>query len=116
MNPRMWAHPATQANAATLRARGVELVGPEEGEMAEGELGVGRMSEPEEIVARVQELLSAPGQARGMAGRAFAREARARHRRRNPRAARRRALRRQPLVAGAWASRSQRRLDAAAPT
>ncbi len=57
MNPRMWAHPATQANAATLRERGVELIGPDEGETAEGELGVGRMSEPEEICERVQELL-----------------------------------------------------------
>jgi len=60
MNPRMWAHPATQANAATLRDRGVELIGPDEGETAEGELGLGRMSEPEEIFERVQELLGAP--------------------------------------------------------
>src|SRR6186997_2250159 len=59
MNPRMWAHPATQANAATLRERGVELIGPDEGETAEGEVGVGRMSEPEEILERVQELLGA---------------------------------------------------------
>jgi phosphopantothenoylcysteine decarboxylase / phosphopantothenate---cysteine ligase len=59
MNPRMWAHPATQANAATLRERGVELIGPDEGETAEGELGVGRMAEPEEIFTRVQELLGA---------------------------------------------------------
>jgi phosphopantothenoylcysteine decarboxylase/phosphopantothenate--cysteine ligase len=59
MNPRMWAHPATQANAATLRERGVELIGPDEGETAEGELGVGRMAEPEEILERVQELLGA---------------------------------------------------------
>ncbi len=59
MNPRMWAHAATQANAATLRERGVELIGPDEGETAEGELGVGRMTEPEEIFARVQELLGA---------------------------------------------------------
>jgi phosphopantothenoylcysteine decarboxylase/phosphopantothenate--cysteine ligase len=59
MNPRMWAHPATQANAATLRERGVELIGPDEGETAEGELGVGRMTEPEEIFERVQELLGA---------------------------------------------------------
>jgi phosphopantothenoylcysteine decarboxylase/phosphopantothenate--cysteine ligase len=57
MNPRMWAHPATQGNAATLRERGVELIGPDEGETAEGELGVGRMAEPEEIFDRVQELL-----------------------------------------------------------
>jgi phosphopantothenoylcysteine decarboxylase/phosphopantothenate--cysteine ligase len=59
MNPRMWAHPATQANAATLRERGVELIGPDEGETAEGELGVGRMAEPEEIFQCVQELLGA---------------------------------------------------------
>jgi phosphopantothenoylcysteine decarboxylase / phosphopantothenate---cysteine ligase len=60
MNPRMWAHPATQANVAVLAARGVELVGPDEGEMAEGEWGVGRMSEPEEIAARCEELLAQP--------------------------------------------------------
>jgi phosphopantothenoylcysteine decarboxylase / phosphopantothenate---cysteine ligase len=59
MSPRMWAHPATQANAATLRERGVELIGPDEGETAEGELGVGRMAEPEEIFARARELLGA---------------------------------------------------------
>jgi phosphopantothenoylcysteine decarboxylase/phosphopantothenate--cysteine ligase len=58
MNSRMWAHPATQANVATLQARGVELVGPVEGELAEGEVGVGRMAEPEEIAVRVEELLS----------------------------------------------------------
>jgi phosphopantothenoylcysteine decarboxylase/phosphopantothenate--cysteine ligase len=57
MNPRMWAHPATQANATTLRERGIEVIGPDEGETAEGEFGVGRMAEPEEIFARAQELL-----------------------------------------------------------
>ena len=46
MNPRMWSHPATRRNARTLGARGVELVGPDEGETAEGEWGVGRMAEP----------------------------------------------------------------------
>jgi phosphopantothenoylcysteine decarboxylase / phosphopantothenate---cysteine ligase len=60
MNTRMWQHPATQANVAILRARGVELVGPAEGELAEGEEGVGRMAEPEEIVARIEAVL-APG-------------------------------------------------------
>jgi phosphopantothenoylcysteine decarboxylase/phosphopantothenate--cysteine ligase len=60
MNPRMWAHPATRENVDALRARGVELVGPDEGEMAEGEWGVGRLAEPEEIAARVAQLL-APG-------------------------------------------------------
>src|SRR5690349_64671 len=60
MNPRMWAHAATRANVETLRARGVEFVGPDEGEMAEGEWGVGRLAEPEEIAARISQLL-APG-------------------------------------------------------
>jgi phosphopantothenoylcysteine decarboxylase / phosphopantothenate---cysteine ligase len=57
MNVRMWEHPATQANAAAVRERGVELIGPEEGELAEGESGLGRMSEPEAIFARSRELL-----------------------------------------------------------
>jgi phosphopantothenoylcysteine decarboxylase / phosphopantothenate---cysteine ligase len=60
MNPRMWVHPATRANVETLIARGVELVGPDDGEMAEGEWGLGRLAEPEEIFACVQALL-APG-------------------------------------------------------
>jgi phosphopantothenoylcysteine decarboxylase/phosphopantothenate--cysteine ligase len=58
MNPRMWSHPATRANAETLRARGVALVGPDEGETAEGELGVGRMAEPDEILRAATTLLS----------------------------------------------------------
>lgn len=58
MNVRMWEHPATQTNVAVLRARGVELVGPVEGELAEGETGIGRMAEPEEIAARVEALLA----------------------------------------------------------
>jgi phosphopantothenoylcysteine decarboxylase/phosphopantothenate--cysteine ligase len=58
MNPRMWAHPAARANVEALRSRGVELIGPDEGEMAEGEWGVGRMAEPEEIAARVEALLN----------------------------------------------------------
>jgi phosphopantothenoylcysteine decarboxylase/phosphopantothenate--cysteine ligase len=66
MNTRMWQHPATQANVATLRERGVQFVGPAEGELAEGEEGVGRMAEPEEIHARVEELLRGePGPLRG---------------------------------------------------
>jgi phosphopantothenoylcysteine decarboxylase/phosphopantothenate--cysteine ligase len=59
MNPRMWSHPATRANVEALRARGVVLVGPDEGETAEGELGVGRMAEPEEIFAAARALLLA---------------------------------------------------------
>jgi phosphopantothenoylcysteine decarboxylase / phosphopantothenate---cysteine ligase len=58
MNDRMWSHPATQANAELLRARGVEFVGPAEGELAEGGSGVGRMAEPREIADRIGELLS----------------------------------------------------------
>jgi phosphopantothenoylcysteine decarboxylase / phosphopantothenate---cysteine ligase len=64
MNVRMWEHPATQANARLLAERGIELLGPEAGELAEGEHGPGRMAEPETIYARVQELLS-EGQASG---------------------------------------------------
>jgi phosphopantothenoylcysteine decarboxylase/phosphopantothenate--cysteine ligase len=64
MNPRMWSHPATQANVALLRERGVELMGPEEGELAEGGTGVGRMAEPEVIAARCEELLG-PGSLAG---------------------------------------------------
>ena len=60
MNPRMWSHPATRANVETLARRGVELVGPDEGELAEGEWGVGRMAEPGEIASRVARLLE-PG-------------------------------------------------------
>ncbi len=60
MNHRMWSHPATQANVATLLERGVELIGPEEGELAEGESGLGRMSEPEEIFRRAKQLLGPP--------------------------------------------------------
>jgi phosphopantothenoylcysteine decarboxylase / phosphopantothenate---cysteine ligase len=59
MNPRMWANKATQHNLAQLVARGVTLVGPNEGEMAEAdERGVGRMAEPLEIAAAVQKLLT----------------------------------------------------------
>lgn len=64
MNPRMWAHPATQANVSALVARGVELVGPVEGELAEGEEGLGRMAEPEEILARIESLLGDRSRAR----------------------------------------------------
>jgi len=57
MNVRMWLHPATQRNLATLRADGVAVVGPNEGPMAEAETGPGRMAEPLEIVAAVENLL-----------------------------------------------------------
>lgn len=57
MNTGMWEHPATRANIAVLRERGVHVVGPVAGELAEGEVGMGRMSEPAEIVARALALL-----------------------------------------------------------
>jgi phosphopantothenoylcysteine decarboxylase/phosphopantothenate--cysteine ligase len=65
MNPRMWRNRATQANVEALEARGVELVGPEEGDTAEGEVGVGRMSEPAEIFERASSLLEKRDQLRG---------------------------------------------------
>ena len=65
MNVRMWEHRATQENAAVLRRRGVEIIGPAEGELAEGEVGEGRMVEPDEIAARIAELLGAPANAAG---------------------------------------------------
>src|SRR6056297_2616421 len=57
MNVRMWQHPATQRNIATLKADGIGFVGPESGDMACGEHGPGRMSEPLEIVAAVERAL-----------------------------------------------------------
>lgn len=53
MNCRMWDHPATRANVATLAARGVHFVGPEAGDLACGDTGPGRMAEPEAIVAAI---------------------------------------------------------------
>ncbi|CAD0184029.1 DNA/pantothenate metabolism flavoprotein [Ruegeria sp. THAF57] len=54
MNVRMWDHPATQRNLQTLKSDGVGFVGPNEGDMACGEYGPGRMSEPLEIVAAIE--------------------------------------------------------------
>lgn len=51
MNHVMWRHPATQANVETLRGRGVQVIGPNDGPLAEGESGPGRMAEPGEILA-----------------------------------------------------------------
>jgi phosphopantothenoylcysteine decarboxylase / phosphopantothenate---cysteine ligase len=58
MNLMMWAHPATQANLATLDARGVVRIGPGSGELACGEVGSGRMAEPLEIVAVIERMLN----------------------------------------------------------
>jgi len=57
MNSRLWEHPAVQRNAQALKDFGVEFLGPETGHLACEEEGVGRMAEPEAIVARVLELL-----------------------------------------------------------
>ena len=67
MNPRMWASPATQANAALLRARGAVLVGPAAGDTAEGEQGVGRMAEPAAIAEAIEAALrvASPSALRG---------------------------------------------------
>jgi phosphopantothenoylcysteine decarboxylase/phosphopantothenate--cysteine ligase len=59
MNVRMWEHPATQRNIATLKADGVRFVGPNDGNMACGEFGPGRMSEPLEIVSAICAALTA---------------------------------------------------------
>ncbi len=65
MNARMWANPATQENVRTLRERGAQIVGPEEGELGEGGTGVGRMSEPEAIFERCRQVLAASGSLAG---------------------------------------------------
>jgi phosphopantothenoylcysteine decarboxylase / phosphopantothenate---cysteine ligase len=59
MNVRMWQHAATQRNVAQLAADGIAFVGPNDGDMACGEYGPGRMAEPLEILASVQAMLSA---------------------------------------------------------
>jgi phosphopantothenoylcysteine decarboxylase/phosphopantothenate--cysteine ligase len=65
MESHMWAHPATQANVATLVARGAAVVGPASGHLASGAAGVGRMSEPEEIVAAARMVLARTGDLAG---------------------------------------------------
>ena len=55
MNLMMWAHPATQANIATLERRGIRRIGPGSGDLACGEVGAGRMAEPAEILAAIEE-------------------------------------------------------------
>lgn len=67
MNVRMWEHPATQRNLARLKQDGVLFVGPDEGAMACGEFGFGRMAEPEAIFAAIMAALQGPA-ARPLAG------------------------------------------------
>jgi phosphopantothenoylcysteine decarboxylase/phosphopantothenate--cysteine ligase len=59
MNVRMWQHPATRRNMATLRTDGIVFVGPDEGEMACGEYGPGRMAEPQAILEAIMRMLEA---------------------------------------------------------
>jgi phosphopantothenoylcysteine decarboxylase/phosphopantothenate--cysteine ligase len=65
MESHMWSHPATQANVATLQARGATLVGPEAGHLASGAEGVGRMSEPEKILDMARVVLGRGGDLAG---------------------------------------------------
>ena len=67
MNVRMWEHPATKRNLATLKADGVRFVGPDEGAMACGEFGFGRMAEPQAIFEAIMQGLAGPA-ARPLAG------------------------------------------------
>ena len=65
MHTGMWEHPATQANATTLTARGVRLVGPAAGALAAGDEGMGRMTEPEDICEAIEDVLTAAGDLAG---------------------------------------------------
>ncbi len=69
MNVRMWQHPATETNLATLRARGVAVVGPDEGPMACGEYGPGRLAEPEAIIDAALAMLDHGAGSQPLAGR-----------------------------------------------
>jgi len=69
MNVRMWTHPATQRNLATLKRDGVTFVGPDEGAMACGEFGLGRLAEPEAILAAALTSLGQGGPSRPLTGR-----------------------------------------------
>jgi phosphopantothenoylcysteine decarboxylase/phosphopantothenate--cysteine ligase len=59
MNVRMWTHPATQRNLRILQQEGISVVGPNEGDMACGEYGFGRMAEPQEIIVAIEGMLEA---------------------------------------------------------
>ncbi len=68
MNVRMWLHPATQVNLTTLKGDGVHFIGPNDGDMACGEYGPGRMAEPGEIAAAIRKLLAGFDADRPLAG------------------------------------------------
>ena len=72
MHTEMWRHPAVQDNIATLRRRGVHVVEPEEGRLAGGDVGAGRLAAPETIVAAVESVLSGPSGAAPTSGRDMA--------------------------------------------
>jgi len=65
MHTGMWEHPATQANANTLAARGARIVGPARGALAAGDEGMGRMTEPDEILRAIEDTLAAAGDLSG---------------------------------------------------
>jgi phosphopantothenoylcysteine decarboxylase / phosphopantothenate---cysteine ligase len=65
MDGGMWAHPATQANVKTMQERGVIVAGPAEGRMASGQVGVGRMLEPDEILGHIRLALARDGRLAG---------------------------------------------------
>lgn len=69
MNLRMWSHAATQRNITSLKDDCINFVGPNEGDMACGEFGLGRMAEPLEIVTAIEEYFMAMGPANALAGR-----------------------------------------------
>jgi phosphopantothenoylcysteine decarboxylase/phosphopantothenate--cysteine ligase len=69
MHPQMWEHPATRQNVATLRSRGVHVVGPATGALTGGDSGIGRMSEPDDIVATALEVLRAAAPDTGLEAR-----------------------------------------------
>ena len=66
MNVRMWQHPATKRNVAVLGADGIHVIGPNDGEMACGEFGPGRMAEPDEILAAIEGLLTTEARLSGL--------------------------------------------------
>lgn len=65
MHPRMWAASAVRENVAALSARGVHVVGPVEGEVASGDVGLGRMAEPQQVLTALAELVATRAALRG---------------------------------------------------
>jgi phosphopantothenoylcysteine decarboxylase / phosphopantothenate---cysteine ligase len=68
MHTEMWQHPAVQENIATLERRGVHVVAPEEGRLAGGDSGEGRLAAPEAIVAGIETALASPSPGRDLSG------------------------------------------------